>query len=396
MTTTVTVPRNIATWPVVAVVVLCGIATSLQIGKALVATPLLQADLGLNLSAMGWLTGIFALLGMVGGIPAGTLVARFGDRRMLLLGLVATVVGSIAGALSAYYEGLLVSRIIEGLGFLMITVAAPAVLNRISTPGQRDLALALWSCFMPAGMAIAMLAGPLFDHWRSFWWVGAIVACTSLAAAALLVPSERRGVDRPGRPPAGETLTVLATSGPSLLALCFGLYSLMFFALFSFLPVLLMQRLGMSYTAAGLFSALATASNIAGNLLAGHLLSRGAGRAGLITVACVVMGLAAPCVFLQIFPDTVTLLLCVLFSAVGGMIPATLLSSAPLVAPTPALTPIVIGLAMQGSSLGQVVAPITIGKVIDAYGWASASAVVVAVAIAAVAVSLALGRAFRS
>lgn len=248
---------------------------------------------------------------------------------------------------------------------------------------------------MPAGMAIAMLAGPFFSSWRNVWWSGAAIAGLAGLAVLAVVPSGQRGGAVAARLLARDALSVLAAGGPRLLALCFALYSLMFFALFSFLPVLLMQHMGLSYAAAGWFSALATASNIIGNLAAGYLLSRGAGRALLIAGACLVMGIAAPCVFLQLLPDGATLLVCVLFSAVGGLIPATLLSSAPIMAPSARLAPIAVGLTMQGSSLGQVVGPVAVGGLIDAYGWGAAGLLIILAAIAAIASALALGRVGR-
>jgi len=72
-------------WGAVALVVAAGIVTAFQAGKAAIATPWLLADMGLDLSAAGWLTGIFALLGILGGIPTGALVARIGDRPVLLV-----------------------------------------------------------------------------------------------------------------------------------------------------------------------------------------------------------------------------------------------------------------------------------------------------------------------
>ena len=71
-----------------------------------------------------------------------------------------------------------------------------------------------------------------------------------------------------------DTIDTLGTAGPVLLSLTFMLYSLMFFALFSFLPVLLMERLGLSLAQAGLYSAIATVANVIGNLGAGMLLAR--------------------------------------------------------------------------------------------------------------------------
>ena len=50
---------------VVWVVLGCGVVAALHLGKAAIATPLLQADLGVDLAGAGWLTGIFAVLGFM-------------------------------------------------------------------------------------------------------------------------------------------------------------------------------------------------------------------------------------------------------------------------------------------------------------------------------------------
>ncbi|KAG0738345.1 hypothetical protein G6F24_017638 [Rhizopus arrhizus] len=115
---------------------------------------------------------------------------------------------------------------------------------------------------------------------------------------------------------------------------------------------------------------MASAANIIGNLGAGMLLARGWRRSTLIACASVTMGVVALLIFRSVLPAMPTFLLCVLFSAVGGLIPATLLGTAPLVAPRPALTAASVGLVMQGSNLGQVIGPGTVGGVSDRYGWA--------------------------
>jgi MFS family permease len=188
-----------------------------------------------------------------------------------------------------------------------------------------------------------------------------------------------------------DAMHVAASKGPLLLAGCFTLYSLMFFALFSFLPVLLMERMRIPHAAAGSLSALATASNIIGNVAAGYLLAGGARRGVLLVTANLIMGLSSLGIFLQVFADTPTLLLCVLFAGVGGLIPATLISSAPMLAPSAALTPVVIGLVMQGSNLGQVIGPVAAGRAIETYGWAAAVAIVLTSALVAAIAAVSIG-----
>ena len=202
-------------------------------------------------------------------------------------------------------------------------------------------------------------------------------ALLALACVALLAPPSAAGASLSWRGLRQDTIDTLGTAGPVLLSLTFMLYSLMFFALFSFLPVLLMERLGLAgagrpvqrhrhrrqrYRQPG----------------AGMLLARGWRRSTLIAIACASMALIALLIFRSGAPAMTIFLLCVAFSAVGGLIPATLLGSAPLLAPRPALAAASVGLVMQGSNLGQVIGPVTVGAVIDRHGWPSAAWVVVA------------------
>ncbi|MGS1097050.1 MFS transporter (plasmid) [Aquamicrobium terrae] len=379
-------------WAAVFLIVGAGIVAALQIGKAAIAAPLLQADLGIGLTAIGWLTGIFAALGLVGGIPTGALVGSFGSRRLLIIGLLVTTTGAAFGAVVTGLSGLLLARVIEGAGFLLISVAAPSILSHVAQPSDRDLAFALWSCFMPVGMAVAMLAGPMFGDWRIMWWASSALALVICLLVLFVIPSSNERQPWSWRRLQIDTVAVFHAGGALALAITFALYSLMFFALFSFLPVLLMERMGVSHQTAGLLSALASAANVIGNLAAGVLLSRGIGRTALLIGACLMMGAASFGIFLPILPDTATFILCILFSAVGGLIPAILLSSAPIVAPAARLVPVVIGLIVQGNNLGQILGPSAVGTAIDTYGWSAAAYIVTGAALLAVPVVAAFGK----
>ncbi|WP_306223289.1 CynX/NimT family MFS transporter [Bosea beijingensis] len=379
-------------WWVVMLVVTAGIAASLQIGKAAIAIPLLQVETGRDLAVLGWVSSIFAVLGLFGGVPVGALATRFGDRRILLLGLVMLALGSALGAATSGLGPLLACRIIEGSGFLMVSVAGPALLRRCVGERDREIAMALWSCFMPAGMALAMLLGPLFGGWRAIWLAGAGFALTAGMAVAVRVPAAAAGASVSWRQLASDAGNMFRTRGPLLLALCFALYAMMFFAVLSFLPVLLIERMHSSLAVAGLLSGLATAGNIVGNLIAGALLARGVSRLVVLVGASVAMGLAAVFVFLPLLPPAGAFLAGILFATAGGFIPATLLSTAASLASRPNLVPASIGLLMQGSNLGQVLGPAVVGLVISGIGWTGAAWLVALLALLAVLTSFGLRR----
>ena len=97
---------------------------------------------------------------------------------------------------------------------------------------------------MAGGIALSMLFGPLLADWRADWQLSALL----VLAAALLLPLSVPGDDgrrAAGVRPAGLG-TLLKSPAITLLALGFTTYNLQFFALMTFLPVFLMQRLGVA------------------------------------------------------------------------------------------------------------------------------------------------------
>ena len=245
---------------------------------------------------------------------------------------------------------------------------------------------------MPVGMTLAMLTGPLFEGWRAMWWASSATTLGVCLAVMFAIPATGERLAWSWRSLLANTLAVVRTGGLVVLAIVFALYSLVFFALFSFLPVLLMERMEVTHKTAGLLSAFATISNILGNLAAGYLLSNGIRRASLLAGTGLVMGVTGLGIFLPVLPNTTAFVLCVVFSAVGGLIPATLLASAPLAAPTASLTPVVLGLIVQGNNLGQIVGPIAIGSAIERFGWESASILVACATLFTAGVAMRLRR----
>ncbi|CAI1195383.1 CynX/NimT family MFS transporter [Serratia quinivorans] len=384
-------PSPTTQWLAIANVVFAGIAVALHVGKATIALPELQREFGRSLESLSWIISAFPFIGVFGGIAAGQLVRRWGDRRLLSLGLVIVSLASFAGATQHDFTGLIATRVIEGIGFVIVVVAAPTVLTRLVAPQQRNLVFSIWSTFMPAGMAISLFFGPHFAGWQQSWIAGGIL---TLLAALLLPFTTPRGVLTTATATTlrlrQALLSIIRARQPLLLALIFTTYNLQFFAVMAFLPIFLMQRIGLTLVAAGGVSAAVIAVNILGNLFAGVLLSRGVKARNLLTIASLLMGLAGASVFLSATPNAMLIPLCLLFSSIGGMLPATILAATPAAAPEPTLIPLSLGLVMQGIYLGQVIGPIVLSTLVVYAGWSAPSVLVLAAAVLGSALALAL------
>jgi MFS family permease len=105
------------------------------------------------------------------------------------------------------------------------------------------------------------------------------------------------------------------------------------------------------------------------------------------------MGLCALGIYTSLLPFALRYGLVLLFSAVGGLLPATVLGWAPSTAPAPHLVPTANGLVVQGSHLGQMIGPPAVAAIaVAAGGWQWSPVVIVAAAALGIGFALLLRR----
>jgi MFS family permease len=114
---------------------------------------------------------------------------------------------------------------------------------------------------------------------------------------------------------------------------------------------------------------IAMASNILGNLAAGLLLQRGIRRSVLIGATSIFMVIMTLGMFSFGLSLAAVYLCAFLFSCVGGIVPASVLSAAPIHAPNEHLIPATNGLLVQGSNLGIVLGPPLVSGLAATLGW---------------------------
>lgn len=364
-----------------------GIVSAFQVGKAPLALQSLRVDLGVDLADASWVLSAFALVGAVASLPIGAVSDRFHARRTVIAGLMLQAAGSALGAMAAGLPWLLAARALEGLGFLAVTVAAPSMVVAVTAPAARKRAFAAWATFMPVGMAVVMLAAPILGKlgWRGLWWANAAL----LAGYALVLAMGTHSLrTHPGRIARDGLLRglrdTLGAGGAWFLAGQFCAYTMVFFALFGFLPTILTDRLAVSEGVAGVLSAIAVAAGAAGCLACGALLQRGCHASHMLVVGFSTLALCSVGILVVPLPGELAYALCVLFSFAGAFIPVVIFDAAPRLAARPALLGSVVGLATQGNSAGIVIGPAAAGAIAGAAGWQWVAAPVMVVALLAI------------
>lgn len=376
-------------WPATLLLVGAGIVSAMQVGKAPAALQAVQAGLGLPLERAAWLLSAFGIVGALFGIAIGTAADRLGARRTLVAGLALQGAASAAGAAAQDATQLIASRLVEGVGFLAVVVAAPALIARVVPATRAAGPMAAWSTFMPAGMALVLLASPwlLTAGWQALWWVGSALALGYAALAAWCAPRDdgTRATSRGSALPLHRTLLA---RGPLALLLLFMLYAGAWFALFGLLPVVLDGGLAATPAQANTLTALAIASAGAGNLAGGALLARGMRPALLVAGALGVSALLALCVATASLGDWPRYWLVVAFATVAGLVPPALFAEAPWQAPHASTLGLTLGMMMQGNNLGLVAGPAAGAALTAAGGWPALAAGAAAMAGTGIAVVL--------
>jgi len=385
-------------WGAVSVLILAGVITALQIGKAAIAVPVLQRELALTLVTASWVVGTYGVLGAIGGLPAGILTSLVGARAILIAGLAAAGLGSLAGAFADSGLLLIATRAIEGCGSLAASLAIPRLIRAITAPKDLDPVLAVWGAHLPIGSVIMMLGGPsaMTIGWQALWFANGIVALGyAVAVARVRFDAEPAAPHAAGRAVLPNIRTVLGTSGPPLLALAFGLYTFQYMALSGLLPAMLVDRMGLSIAAAGTVSAIAVAANAVGNMSAGALLRLGVPTWRIIAFAFSFVGLASLGIFSDAMPVALVAALAAASLGITGLVPASVYAAAPKLAPTSALLAISLGLINQVTNIGNLAGPAAMAWTVETLGWDGAPALFLGVAIAGVTVALRLRAVMR-
>ena len=171
-------PRDVAVLSFVA------FAVALGYGIAAPAIPVYARTFGVSAFVASTVISGFALMRLVSAGPAGLAVERWGERRIMSLGIWIVALSSLATALAGSFPALLVLRGLGGVGSAMFTVSAMALLLRTAGPAQRGRASGAWQ----AGFLFGGVAGPAVGGVVTAWSIRApfVVYGGTLIVAGLI------------------------------------------------------------------------------------------------------------------------------------------------------------------------------------------------------------------
>lgn len=357
----------------------------MHIGKLPAALPLLIDEFGLSLSQSGDLVSIYALLIAGGALLLGILVSRIGYIPFAIASLLLCVIGSVLGMIANDKSVLMISRTCEGFGWIVGVVAFPSLLNALSAAKDKAVVLGIWGAFMPIGGGSILLAAPLLQSiggWRLVWGLSTLLSCAGLIATVIICRRFSTYFVSLGKNRLRTSLSDLYKPEAIAILLCFFVYSFLFVALTSFLPVLLVEDSKVSLGVAIYWAALVMISNASGNISAGWISKSGLTRTQILSYASLGMGVLGLLVF-SISVPSFRIATAILFAAVGGIIPGTLFATAPQVASHAARVGIIVGFMLTGTGIGQLTGPLVLSRAVDWSGqWVAGGIVCLVVGMA--------------
>ncbi|CAM9132957.1 MFS transporter [Acinetobacter pseudolwoffii] len=384
-------------------IILAGYLAAIHVGKLSAVIPILQQDLGLSFTQAGFSLSLVQGAGMLFALCIGALSEKVGLKRCLILALIILGLSSMAGLWIQHVAALYFFRFTEGIGFLTISLCAPAILKRISRAETLNFKMGLWSSYMGVGVSLAVFTIPMlleYLSWQSIW---AILGSLCLLIAVMIkryLYIEAVTPVQPNRPQAGtentsfwQIIKVTLTHPPILcLAIIFACYTSQWITVTGFLPTLYVEH-GIDLKVAGALVSMVVLANLGGTFGAGMLLQGGWKpktllSTGFIAMLCSSLLTFAASSWLSFELQFVS---AVLFSLIGGMIPTTIFAITLRYTPRANAAAASVGLVLQVSACAQFfVPPLSAALVSTTQQWAHIATVTACLSILGILMTLLL------
>ena len=175
--------------------VFLGLATTLAIIDATivnVALPPISRALGLSLSAGEWVVSGYGVTLASLLISMGWLADRWGQRRMLIAGVVTFALASLGCAVAPDGTVLIVARLVQGAGAAAILPTVLSIISSSFRGAARNAAFAVYGVTIAVAAALGPLAGAaLVDTlgWQAAFLVNLPLAAVVIAGALRTFPA---------------------------------------------------------------------------------------------------------------------------------------------------------------------------------------------------------------
>ena len=152
--------RATVRWRMLAVLFIARTAMAFQFQMVGALSPLFVTSFRVGIADIGLLVGLYFAPGIVIALPGGSLAARFGDKRLLVLAGALMLAGGALALLSDSFAGQVAARVIAGVGGVMLNVIGTKAVTDWFAGREIGTAMALYINSWPFGIALALALLP--------------------------------------------------------------------------------------------------------------------------------------------------------------------------------------------------------------------------------------------
>jgi DHA2 family methylenomycin A resistance protein-like MFS transporter len=148
-------------------------------------------QLNISLTTLEWVVNAYLLASASFIVFCGRLSDIFGQRTLLILGILLFIVGSVVVAFCIGTASLLSGRTLQGLGGAVIASESLAILKVIFPPEKQDFSVSTWASAAGVGFAVGPIVGGACAYlisWRALFWLLVIIQFITLALFLIAKP----------------------------------------------------------------------------------------------------------------------------------------------------------------------------------------------------------------
>ena len=351
--------RKYGNWALIAVTMLLfGTSVAMVQCKVPVVMGDIMTKMGMDAGSASWLMSIFTFVGIILAVPTGALAKKFGPKAMLLAAAAVVALGSLVGAFAGSGTVLIVSRAIEGVAFIFVTICGPLAVQKYVAPEKVGSATGIWALWVCLGSVLGGVLTPTLYAMTGFtgvWVIYAGIAVVFAIFVAILVKSPAAALDAAAeaaadKPEEKASYSELFKPNTLLFYFAFLVFNLTLLAVLAFAPTFMQQR-GVDPTMSGFVSTLPMLLAVISSPLFGALSDKMGRCKPLYLVALAVMG---PCALLLLTQTGPLMWVgAIVMGLIGLGVPVMCLTSYINVLGRPELMSIGMGVLMLVQSLGQ-------------------------------------------
>lgn len=338
---------------------------------------LIVDELRLSHTEAGLLMSLFSLPGIFLSIPASMLADRYGQKRIFVASFVLMIVGSAVFATSNSLAGLLLGRMIAGVGTMTVVVLSPHLLSQWFAGREIGLAMGTNSSAFPLGVILSLnllsFIGENFGWRVSIWVATAVPAVTLVLFLGFFVPAP--GKKEASKLPGKSIFQSIKLAGTSiwLIGIAWALFNAALISFFTFTPDLL-KSAGYSVATAGSITSATMWPAIPLNPILGYIIDKKNGKPYFIIAGGVMLAIS-----LSLVPGTTSwaLGLMLVIGVLQSLIPAPVYSLLPEFV-SPAKLGLAFGINATCSNIGVLLGPASVGFLRDSTGSYAASYMLIA------------------